>query len=177
MDRLVQAERAVGRPSLAERRRRQHPERAGQDGRLVGEDVAEQVLGDDDVEGRRAADEQHRARVDELVAQRHVREVGGDLVGDGPPQARRREDVGLVDRGHVATARPGQLEGEPDDPPDLRLRVRQRVERRSLPGRPGRLAALAEVDAAGELADDEQVDAVEELRLERRRGDERRDGR
>ena len=42
------------------------------------------------------------------------------------------------------------------------------------PAAPARLLALAEVDAAGQLADDEQVDAVEQLRPERRRGHERR---
>ena len=75
VDRLVQPERAVRGPALAERRRRQHPEAAGEDRRLVGQDVAEQVLGDDDVEVGRPADEQHRARVDELVVERDVREV------------------------------------------------------------------------------------------------------
>ena len=79
------------------------PERAGQDRRLVGQDVAEQVLGHEHVERGRAADEQHRAA---------SRRAGGssatsgysarDLVDDRPPQARRRQDVRLVDAGEPA---------------------------------------------------------------------------
>ena len=46
--------------------------------------------------GRRI--EQHRARIDELVAERRrPGSLGADLVGDGPPQPRGRQDVGLVD--------------------------------------------------------------------------------
>ena len=59
-----------------------------------------------------------------------------------------------------------------DHPPDLGLRVRQRVAGGPLPRRAGRLLALPEVDAARELADDQQVDAGKELRSERRRRDE-----
>ncbi len=56
VDRLVEAGAA-----LAERRGRQHAQRAGQHRRLVGQDVAEHVLGDDDVEARGVGDEPHRA--------------------------------------------------------------------------------------------------------------------
>ena len=55
---------------------------------------------------------------------------------------------------------------------DLGLRVRQRVAGGTCSRLPCRLLALPEVDAAGQLADDQQVDAGEELRPERRRRDE-----
>ena len=131
VDRLVQAELPVVGPPLAERRRRQHAEAPGQDRRLVRQDVAEQVLGDDDVEVGRPPDEQHRARIDQLVVEPDVGELGGQLVGDPAPQPRGREDVGLVDLGHDPAPAPRQLEREPDDAPDLVLGVRQRVERAS----------------------------------------------
>ena len=51
--------------------------------------------------------ERHRRGVDEPVLQLHVREVGVDLVGHLAPQPARREDVGLVDLGHLAPARRG----------------------------------------------------------------------
>ena len=57
---------------------------------------------------------------------------------------------------------------------DLALGVRQRVERGRAAGLARRLAPVAEVDAAGELADDEHVDAFEQLRPQRRGRDERR---
>ena len=52
---------------LAERGRRQHAERAGEHGGDVGEHVAEQVVGDDDVELLGPAHELHAAGIGELV--------------------------------------------------------------------------------------------------------------
>ena len=73
-----------------------------------------------------------------------------------------------------AAPRPRQLEREPDDPGDLVLGVGQRVERGPGAGLAGRLGPVAEVDPAGQLADDEHVDARQQLRAERRRAGERR---
>ena len=50
----------------------QHPERAGDHRRLVAEDVAEHVLGDDHVEPRRSGDELHRGVVDQQVVELDV---------------------------------------------------------------------------------------------------------
>ncbi len=122
----------------------------------------------------RGADELHGAGVDEPVVDVHVGVLGRDLVDDRPPEARGRQDVGLVDAGQPAAAAAGQLEGEADDAGDLRLRVGQGVAGGARARGAGRLGAGAEVEAAGQLADDEQVDAVEELRPERRRRHEGR---
>ena len=99
----------------------------------------------------------------------------GDLVDDRPPQARRRQDVGLVDARHPAAAPAARARRRAGRCADLALRrtAACRARARS-PAVAGRLAPLPEVDAAGQLADDQQVDAVEQLRAERRRGDERR---
>ena len=99
VDRFVQPARAV-----AERGRGQQAERAGQHRGLVGQDVAEHVLGDRHVEVARAADQVHRRRVDQHVLELHV----GKLVAhrrasrDLAPQARGLEHVGLVDRRELA---------------------------------------------------------------------------
>ena len=113
------------------------------------------------------AHEQHRARVHELVAQRDARMLGGDLVRDGPPEARGREDVRLVDRRHVPAAVRGKLERQCDDPADLRCRIRQGVERVAVRVIARGFAPVPEVDPARELPDDEHVHAVEELGPER----------
>ena len=174
VDRLVQAELAVFGPALPERRGRQDAEAPGEDRRLVGQDVAEQVLGDDDVEVGRPADEQHRARVDELVVEPHVRVLDRDLVRHPAPQPRGREHVGLVDRGDDAAPAARQLEREADDPGDLVFGVGQRVERGPGARLGRRLGPVAEVDPAGQLADDDHVDPGEQLGAERRRPDEGR---
>ena len=118
--------------------------------------------------------ERHRGAVDEPVLQLDVGEVGVDLVGHLAPQAARREDVRLVDLGDLAPAGPGELEREGHDPADLRLRVPQRVDRGPALVGLALLRWLAEVQAAGELAEDQAVDALEQLRLERRGVDELR---
>ena len=56
----------------------------------------------------------------------------------------------------------GRAERDPGDPLDLRTRVDARVGRAV-----GRARLLAEVDPAGQLADDEQVGALDHLALER----------
>ena len=75
--RLEEARAAVG-----EARGRRHAEPAGHRCGEVGEDVAEHVLGDDDVELLRRRRELHRRVVDEHVLDLHVRET--------PAPARRR---------------------------------------------------------------------------------------
>ena len=139
VDRLVEPERAVRRPALPERRRGQHPEDPGQHRRLVGEDVAEEVLGDDDVEVGRSADQQHRARVHELMVERDVRVR---LAPTSSAMVRHSREVArtfaLSTEVTCCASGPGQLEREPDDAADFDLGVGQRVERGPGPGRAGR---------------------------------------
>ena len=63
---------------------------------------------------------------------------------------------------------PRQLEREAHDAADLFLRIRQRVPGGSQSWLAGGLVTLAEVDPAGELADDQHVDAREEFGAEGR---------
>jgi hypothetical protein len=174
VDRFVQAELAVLGAPLAERRGWQQAEAPGKDRCLVRQDVAEQVLGDDDVEVGRPADQQHGARVDELVAESHVGVLDRDLVRHPAPQPRRREHVGLVDRGDRPTPASRQVEGKADDPGDLVFGVRQGVEGGSGTRFGRRLGPVAEIDPAGQFADDDHVDAGQELGAERRGGREGR---
>ncbi len=96
VDRLVEAE-----PAGAEAGGRQHAERAGDHGGLVRQDVSEEVLGHDHVEATRLLHEQHGARVDQLVRERHVRVVLRHLFHDLDPELRHLQHVLLVDVGHV----------------------------------------------------------------------------
>ena len=71
---------------------------------FVRQDVAEQVLGQDDVEPLRSGHERHRARVHVHVRHGDVGVVPGDLVHDLAPELRRLEHVGLVDRDELLAA-------------------------------------------------------------------------
>ena len=90
------------------------------------------------------------------------------------PEPRGLEHVGLVDRGDagraaVRGAAPGGLEGDAGDPLDLGDRVLAGVV-----GGVAVAAGVAEVDAAGQLADDEQVGAGDPLLAQRAGADQRR---
>ena len=77
-------------------------------------------------------------------------------MNDPAPEARRLEDVGLVDGRELAPAGLSELEPPPRDPLDLARVVLARVERRAvLPD-----AARAEVETADELADDQEIDVA-----------------
>ena len=141
---------------LAEGRRRREADSAGGDRRDVGEDVAEGVLGEQDVEPGGIADELHRRIVDEHVVERDVGVVDGHGVDDLPPERRRLQHAVLVGDGDLAPALPGELERTACDSLDLARVVLARVERRSVLAP----SLLAVVEAAGELADDEDVDAL-----------------
>ena len=142
-------------PAVAEARRGREPEAAAHAGRDVGEDVAERVLGQDHVEPLRALDELHSRRVDEHVLELDVRIVGRDAHHRLAPEPRGLEHVRLVHGGDVRPPRSGELERAPRDPLDRLRRVLAGVEGRAV----RTPAAGAVVEAADELADDQQVDA------------------
>ena len=144
------------RPAVAEARGGGQAEPAGDAGGDVGEDVAEGVLRQEDVELAGREHELHAAVVDEHVLELDVGVVGRDPLDHLAPEPRRREDVRLVDGGDVAAARAGELEAAARDALDLLGPVLHRV----VDGAVVADAALAVVEAADQLADDEQVDAL-----------------
>ena len=86
-----------------------HPERTGKHRRLVAQDVAEHVGGDDHVELAGVADELHRAVVDVHVLEIHVRIIAPHLGDHIPPEFRGLEDVGLVHGEQLPATCPGDL--------------------------------------------------------------------
>ena len=79
---------------------------------LVGDDVAEQVVGKDHVETRRIGHHEDGGRVDVQIVVGDFRIFLGDLVDDALPHvARVDEHVLLVHEGHMLPALHGQLEG------------------------------------------------------------------
>ena len=150
-----------GWPSVAQRGAGQHAQRAGQHRRLVAEDVAEHVLGDDHLEVPGRRHELHGRVVDQQVLELDVA---------GTPR-------------RAARGRPRATAGWSRARWPCRRWSRASARRRTRPGRSARspracrrtssdaLSAgprlLAEVDPAGELADDEHVGALDDLALER----------
>ena len=99
----------VPAPSEAEGRR---PMRAHHRRHLVGQDVAEQVVGQTTSKRLRRLQHLEADRVDVAVLELDVREALGHLDHHRAPEAGGLQDVGLVHRGH-ALAAPARLPGRP----------------------------------------------------------------
>ncbi len=113
--------------------------------------------------------ERHGAVVDQHVLEAHLRVVLGHPGHHLPPQLRHDQHVGLVHRGQPLAPLHGHVEGGARDPLDLPHGVGHRVHRAGVPS--GALdppARLAEVEPAGELADDHEVGPLDHRPLERR---------
>src|SRR5216683_1282383 len=152
-------------PPLAQRGRGQQADGAGEHRRHVGEDVAEEVLGDDHVEARGPLHEEHGAGVDQHVLELQVGElVAHHLRGHLAPQPRGLEHVRLVHRGEPPAPLPGHAPGDAHHAPDLLGGVHAQVG-----GAVGLAPLLAEVQPAGQLAHHHQVHVLQQLGLERRR--------
>ena len=95
---------------------------------------------------------------------------------DFAPQDRGVEHVRLVDRAELAAALARGLEADARDARDLAFAVAHRVE--AFVARPRALRAaaarLAEIDVAGQLADDHEVEPGDDFGLQRRRRGELR---
>ena len=166
---------AVGHSAQA--RARQEAEAPRDDRGLVGDDVAEEVAGHDDaVQAPRVLHHDHGGRVDKLVLELELGELGRhNLIHDLLPQPAGGQHVGLVQRPDLGGrgALQGEVGGQARDALDLGPRVGLRV--------PGRavavvLLARAEVDAARQLAHDGEVDALADRSLEGGPCDEGRGG-
>ena len=178
MHRLVQRHAATGgRVLKAERGGGQHAERAGQHRRAVGQDVAEQIVGDDHVELLRVAHQLHRAVVGIHVVQFDALAFGLMQLGHRlAPQHAGMHDIGLLDRMHLATALAREVEADAGHALDLRRRIDLGIDRLLGAVRQGLHAArLAEIHTTGQLAQDQDVQPLDQLALQRRGVGQRRE--
>ena len=140
---------------VAERCGAREPEAAGDGRRDVGEDVAERVLGQDDVDRLRRVHDRHRERVDERVVERHVRVLGRP---SSVTTSRQSREVWRTLTLSTEVRRPPRSRAISNARRAMRstsvARVLARVEPRAVVAR----ALLAEVEAADELAHDHEVD-------------------
>ena len=170
MYRLVERHPASRRIRRPEGGRRQHAERPGEHGGGVRQHVAEQVVGDDDVELARIAHQLHGTVIGVHVGQLDVRVLGVvDGLGDLAPEDAAFHDVGFLDRADPVLAFARQVEGDADDPLDLGHGVGLGID--AAPGAVGQgldAARLAEIDPGGQLANDHDVETLDHLKLQGR---------
>ena len=156
-------------------RRGRPPDAAGHRAGEVGEDVAEQVVGDDDVVATGVRDEMDARRVDVVVRGLDIGVLGCDGIERALPEvAREGEHVRLVhQREMVTVAGAGEVEREAHAALDTEAGV-DRTLCRDLVGRSvAEEPAFARVDPFGVLADHGEVDAVVERGSDRARNGRR----
>lgn len=141
---------------------------AGDNTSLVADDVAKEIASDDNtVKTSGVLDENHGSAIDELVLDLEIRELAFKrLRHDLAPQTAGGQHIRLVQGPNLLLASAtGHEASQTSNTFDLGAGVGFRV-----PGRAGAVVflALAKVDAARQLADNDNVGATADLRLEGR---------
>src|ERR1700737_2245807 len=146
-------------------------ESAGRLGGKIADDVAEEIVGDDDVELAGVADEFHGEGVDEEVAGIDFRVVGADKFEDALPEVGGKgHGVGFVAHAQaVEFAAAGELEGVADDALDAFAGVDVFLDGDFLGSSFLEEAANADVEAFGVFAEDHEVDVFAGAVAERRK--------
>ncbi|TME67508.1 MAG: hypothetical protein E6I49_15755 [Chloroflexi bacterium] len=136
----------------------------GERGTEVGDDVAEEIRRDHDVELLGLEDHPHRRSVDVHSVAAHVGEFLADLLEDVAPDLLNRNGIRLIDEGDVllpVLAR--ELEGIADDSLDARPREAHRHARDLLRCADAGSLPLLRVRVLGVLADDRHVNLLRAL--------------
>src|SRR5580704_3434849 len=154
MDWLVHADWA------ADAGRGQQAQRAYYSAGLVGENVAEHVLGEEHIEIFGALDQRHGGGI--YV---HVRELdAGIILGaagyDFSPQAGTLQHIGFVDGENFLAALGCEVEGYASDALDGGFAVRHGVRGYAGTGRAGDGTRFSEIEPSEQLADDHDVGAA-----------------
>ncbi len=151
----------------AETGRGQHAERTTDHSHLVGEDVAKHVLGEQYVKLVGVTGELHGCIVHIHVTELDLGSVLSEVFRNDPaPEDGGFEDVGLVDRADAVAAGSGRVDGDLSDTLDLAGLVNHRVDGLlfAVVQRGGRLG-LTEIDAAGQFAYTDNIDAIRDALL------------
>jgi hypothetical protein len=166
--RLVEAEGAVGQGRAG-----QESKRADRRGRLVADDVAEEIFAEHDVELLRLADELHRGVVDIHEVERDVGILRREGLDRLAPEDARLEHIRLVDQRDPFAAQLRGLEGDVGDPFDFLRIVDHRVDGALAALDGNGLLGLAEIESAGQFAHHQHVETVgDEFGLDRREVEE-----
>src|SRR5437660_6939635 len=145
-------------------------EPAGEGRAQIGEDVAEEVVGDDHLIRLRLTDEIHRQRIDVHRFRLQRGMARAHLGENAPPEAVAEEEhVGLVGQAHARKpALPGVLEGGLADPLHATARVDLDFLRDLVGGALPEDTADARVESLGVLAKEGEAQICAPLALERR---------
>src|SRR5580698_4230994 len=98
----------------------------------------------------------------------YVGKLARNLLDNASPEPRRLQDVLLVDRGHVLASPTRDRKGDAGDALDLRRAIDHRIDCLVDAVNATLLFRSPVIDAAGELAQHEQIESAHDLRPQRR---------
>src|ERR1035438_10189186 len=153
--------------------RREQSERSHDSAGLVGQDVAEHVLGEDDVEFGGLEDERHGGRVHIHVRKLDIGKIAGDASYDFTPKPRALQNIRLIDREQALAAGLSELKGDAGNALDLRFAIAHGVDRLACAGSAFDGARLAEIQSAEQFAHDEDVGSLDDFLAQWRTGSKR----
>ena len=169
MDRFIQGLWPSIRHRQTQRRRGQHTQRAGQHGGGIGQQVAEQVVGHDNIELLGPAAQLHRAGVGIHVGQLDVGIfLVVNLCHDLPPEHTGFHHIGLFHGTDLVATAAGEFKRRPRDAGNFGFRVALGVDANAFVAFHVDATRFAKVDARGQFAHDHDVQTGNDLFLERR---------
>src|SRR6266403_4666784 len=154
--------------------RSEQAERSYDSAGLIGEDVAEHVFGENDVELGGLEDERHGGRVHVHVGELDIGKIARDTSDDFAPETRALQNIRLVDGEQTPAAGAREFKCDAGDALDLRFTVAHGVERVARAVRAVDGARLAEIQSAEQFTHDEDVGAFDDFFAQRRAGSQHR---
>ena len=156
-----------------DRRRRHETDRAADHRRLIRENITEEIARHDDIELCRAHGKLHGAVIDVEMIELHIRIVLCQSRHRTSPEARRCQHVRLVHRRDLGASETRRLKRKARDTLYLGHGVVLHIPCALHTVHMLALALLAEVNAADQLAHNDEIDTAHEIGLQRRVLDER----
>ena len=150
----------------AYRRRRKKPERTAYHTRLVGQYIAEHILGHHHVEERGTLYQLHGGVIHEHEIECHILIFRRHIFRHLAPQTRRSQHIGLIDDGEVSLTRHSHIESHTYHAFHFYTGIDATVERTGAVLRPS--ARLSEIYAARKLTHKYQIDTLYPLASQRR---------
>ena len=139
-------------------RARRQADTAGDRGGLIGQDVAEQIVGHHDVESGRVGDQVNRRGIHMQIVGGHARVLGGDLGEDPLPQAPGVDQhVVLVNHRQMTPATRRQVEGVTHHALDPHGRVDAHLGGHLIGGAVAQRAAIARIQSLGAFAHHDEI--------------------
>ena len=148
---------------------RQHSDRTGHHTCLIGKDISEHILGQDDIELFRVTHQLHGTVVYQHMLQCDIRVIFCNVFHNGSPQSGRIQNVCLIHTGYFMAAFSCNVKSTDSDTADLILIIRKCINGFAYSVLLG-CVTLSEIQTAGQLTHDHHIKTVTDDIITQRAG-------